>query len=246
MPLYNPVAIPAGSSTGGDLTVTGNLIGQHDVSAGGNLIGSAGNGLKLLAGGTPLTPTAAATLYGLSATNLPAYVSPSGQIASVGGVLQAQSSTVTVANTASPTALQSYTVPAADAAAGAVYELTGQGVYSDTGTPTLQFILYWGGVAGTALVTVPAVTLPLNITNSPFSYTATVNFRSTTSAFAVVTLNIDTSVATDLCSTYVGTPTAAVTVTTTGANALTMGVTWGTASSSNTISLNGGMVERLA
>ncbi|MET7477642.1 glycosyl hydrolase family 28-related protein [Streptomyces sp. NPDC005648] len=163
----------------------------------------------------------------------------------LGGVVQAQTSTITVANTTSPTALTSFTFPANDVAAGTVYRLTGYGVYSTTGTPTLQFVLYWGGTAGVALATIPAITTA-TLTSAPFWYDAEVTFRSTTSAFGALRLELATSTTTDATSTYVNTPSASTTVASNATKALTVGVTWGTASSSNTISLLGGHVERIA
>ena len=171
---------------------------------------------------------------------------PSGLVETLAGLVQAQSSTVTVSNTITATALSSFTVPANDPAAGSVYRVEGYGVYSTTGTPTLQFILYWGGTTGTVLASIPAVTLPSSITNAPFRYQATVTFRSTTSAVAQLALYLDTSTTTDSVSSYLAVPSSATTVTTTSANALAVGVTWGTASSSNTISLLGGTVDRVA
>jgi hypothetical protein len=168
---------------------------------------------------------------------------PQGLVQIPGGLVQAQNAPNTVANTAVLTALQTFTVPANDPAAGTVYQLTGYGVYSDTGTPTLTFTLQW---AGTTIAVTPAVTLPANITNAPFTYTAVVNFSSTTSTFAVINLTVDQSVTTDLANSYVATPTAATTVVSSGASALTMAVTWSAASASNTITINGGYVERLA
>jgi hypothetical protein len=163
----------------------------------------------------------------------------------LGGVVQSQTSTVTVANTASATALTSFTFPANDVAAGTVYRLTGYGVYSTTGTPTLQFILYWGGTGGVALATIPTITTA-TLTNAPFWYDAEVTFRSTTSAFGALRLELGTSTTTDATTTYVNTPSASTTVVSNATKSLAVGVTWGTASSSNTVSLLGGHVERIA
>jgi hypothetical protein len=154
-------------------------------------------------------------------------------------------STTTVANTSSLSTLQTATVPANDPQAGAVYSFTGYGVYSVTGTPTLTFALYWGGTGGTAIASVPAITAASGITSAPFFYEGLVTFRSTTSLTAVINLTIDTSASTDLSATYISTPTTATTVTTTGSNALAMGFTWSAPSSSNTISLLGGTIQRI-
>lgn len=194
---------------------------------------------------TPATPASGNATFTNSAGQLSS-VSATGLVAIIGGVTQATSATTTVANTASATALQSYTVPANDPIAGAVYTMTGYGVYSDTGTPTLTFTLYWGGVAGTSLTAVPAITLGSGVTNVPYSYTVTVNFRSATSAVATINLSLGTSAATDAASSFVAVSASPVAVTSTSANALTLGVTWSAASASNTISLLGGFVERIA
>lgn len=167
----------------------------------------------------------------------------SGLVQTVGGTVQAQTSTTTVANTTTATALTGFSVPAGDPAAGAVYRLRGYGVYSTTGTPTLAFALNWGG---TAIATVPAITLPSSISAAPFTYEGEIVFRSGTSATGMLRVMIDTSKTTDAASTYLGVSAAAVTVTTSSAETLAVAATWGTASASNTISLLGGSVERIA
>jgi len=170
---------------------------------------------------------------------------PQGLVIIESGLVQSTTSTTTIANTAALSTLETFTVPANDPVAGAVYEMTGYGVYSTTGTPTATFALYWGGTGGTLIAAIPAITTA-TLTNSPFFFRALVNFRSTTSLTAVINLSFDTSTVTDAVQSYVGTPTAATTVTTTGANALAMGFTWSAASASNTISLLGGDVRRVA
>jgi hypothetical protein len=171
---------------------------------------------------------------------------PQGLVNTLSGSVQATTATTTIANTTALSTLETFTVPANDPVTGAIYEMTGYGVYSVTGTPTLTFALYWGGTAGTLIAAIPAITATSGITNSPFFYRALVNFRSTTSCTAVINLSIDTSAVTDLASSYIGTPTAPTTVTTTANSALAMGFTWSAASASNTISLLGGDVRRIA
>lgn len=161
----------------------------------------------------------------------------------VGGSLATVTSTTTIANSAALTALQAFTVPANDPITGSCYRMTGFGVFSVTGTPTLTFALYWGGTGGTSIAAVPAVTAAAGITSAPFRYEALVCFRSTTSCTAVLMLDIDTSAATDATSRFVATPTAASTVTTNVNSDLTIGFTWSAASASNTISLLGGSTE---
>jgi len=168
---------------------------------------------------------------------------PSALVETIGGLVQAQLSTTTVANTTTPTALTSFSVPANDPSAGSVYRLRGYGVYSTTGTPTLAFTLAWGG---TSVSSVPAVTLPSSVTGATFSYEAELVFRSSTTVVGMLRILIDTSKTTDAAATYVGASSAAVTVTTSSANALAVKATWGTASSANSIALVGGSVERVA
>lgn len=204
------------------------------------------NGITSLpVSGTPATPASGSVQFTNSAGSA-STVSSTGLVSVLGGGVQSQTTTVTVANTNALTSLQSFTVPANDPQAGSIYAMYGYGQYSDTGTPTLTFTLLWGGTGGTTLTTIPAITLGSSITNVPFFYRAIVNFRTATSAWANVTLNLATSAATGAVSSFTNTASTATTVTSNVASALTMGVTWSAASSSNTISLFGGGVERLA
>ena len=183
------------------------------------------------------TVLARATAGGLQLTQ------PSALVQTIGGAVQAQTSTTTVAGTTTATALTSVSIPAGDPSAGAVYRLRGYGVYSTTGTPTLALTLAWGG---TAVAAVPAVTLPSSVTGATFSYEAELVFRSATSVVGMLRTLIDTSKTTDAAAAYVGASAAPVTVTTSSAKALAVTAAWGTASSANTVSLLGGSVERIA
>lgn len=162
------------------------------------------------------------------------------------GVPQVQSSTTTVANTATETVLQTYTVPANEPIAGSVYHVTGYGTYSTTGTPTLQFTVRWGGVAGTITAQVPAITTPSGVTNALFWYDGMLTFQSATTVFAAFNLEFGTSTTTDQATSYIASTSTATTVTTSSASALVVTAKWGTASASNTISINGGCVRKLA
>ena len=168
---------------------------------------------------------------------------PSTLVETIGGVVQAQTSTATVANTTTATALTGVTIPAGDPSAGSVYRLRGYGVYSTTGTPTLALTLAWGG---TAVAAVPAVTLPSSVSGASFSYEAELVFRSSTTVVGMLRVLVDTSKTTDAASTYLGASGSPVTVTTSSAKSLAVTAAWGTASSSNSISLVGGSVERIA
>lgn len=152
-------------------------------------------------------------------------------------------STTTVANSAALTNLQAPTVAANQPQVGTVYRVTGYGIFSTTGTPTLAFQLFWGA---TNLASIPAITTASGITNGLFRYEAEITFRTTTSCTATLELNLGTSTATDAASLFVAAPTVPVTVTTSSASTVAVAVQWGTASPSNTISLLGGVIERIA
>ncbi len=188
-------------------------------------------------------PTGGLLLY-CNANNQLVMRTNSGMTPKVAGVLTTVTSTTTIANSAALTALHTATINANDPISGSTYRIVGYGVYSVTGTPTLTFALYWGGIAGTVLAAVPAVTAASGITNAPFRYDAKVVFRSTTSCTAMMKMELATSAATDLTASYVNVPSAVATgLTTTADTALTVGFTWSAASASNTISLLGGDIN---
>ena len=154
-------------------------------------------------------------------------------------------SSTTVANSAALSTLQSYTVPAGEPHAGSVYQMRGYGFYSVTGTPTMAFTLYWGGIGGTAIASIPTITAASGISFASFEYDVVLTFRSATSVTAELTLTIVTNTSTGATSRYVGVPASATTVTTASASALAVGFQWGAASASNTITLFGGRTARL-
>jgi len=159
-------------------------------------------------------------------------------------VSSAITGSTTISNTAALSTLETVTVPGNDPQTGSVYRVVGYGVYSTTGTPTMTFALYWGGTGGTLIASIPAITAG-TLTSAPFYYDAVVNFRSTTVVTAVIRLNLDTSTSTDATSTFVGTPGVGTTVSSSSNSALSVGFTWGTASASNTISCQGGYLEKI-
>lgn len=150
--------------------------------------------------------------------------------------------TATVANTAALTNLESLPLPGGQARVGSMYRITGYGVYSTTGTPTLGFQLYWGS---TNIGTIPGITTPSGITNASFKFSAEVTFRSATSCTADIEVRLGTSTSTYAASAYLNVPTGAVGVTTSSSQNLTVASQWSVASASNTISLLGGGVEKV-
>lgn len=194
----------------------------------------------------PAAVSAAPQLYGLGGQ--PAWVNPQGLTGSLvgcqGGL--ATAGIVTVASTASETVLQTLSLPAADAVAGSVYRMTGWGAYSDTGTPTLAFGARLGGVAGTSLATIAATTLGSGVSNVAFKAEVLLNFLSATTAQAYVAVDLGTSTSTNATTRLTSTPSSATTVSLSAAKTLVLTVTFSASSASNTISLLGGMSERLA
>lgn len=226
--------------------------GVNALSTNGNLqigaaadLGDNGAGeLKLATVTTEATsnPVGGVLLYANSAGHLK-WRNPNGVNPVLGGSLSTVTATNTIANSAALTALQAFTVPANDPIQGSAYRVKGFGTYSVTGTPTLTFALYWGGIGGTLIAAVPAITAGSGVTNVPFAYEMTVSFRSSTSCTADIELKLGTSATTDAASLFVATPTAPTTVVTNVNSDLTVGFTWSAASASNTISLLGGTIE---
>lgn len=214
--------------------------------------------LEDIVGGYSTSPTTAHINFDASATGRYTVKNcPTNSGTALGGTLPAlnyipsqkpvaaATSTTTIANSSTLTALQSGTVPAKDPLAGAVYAVEGYGVFSTTGTPTMTFALYWGGTAGTLVASIPAITAPSGVTSAPFRYRAVLTFRSTTSVTAQLDLLLVTNTSTGAASAYTGALSSATTVATSSSSALAVGFTWGTASASNTISLLGGSVSRI-
>lgn len=170
---------------------------------------------------------------------------PQGLVQTLSSAIQAQTSTTTVTGVTAETVLHTVTIPANDPATGAVYHMTGYGVYTGV-SGTLDFITRWGGVAGTLIASVSTAFTVVAATNIPFWYDVTVTFRSTTSCAAAINLEMAQTATggADNAISYVGSPAAATTVTTTGSSALVVDVL--PSVSTTSVSLLGGCVRRLA
>ncbi|MCX5253640.1 hypothetical protein OOK27_05555 [Streptomyces canus] len=159
------------------------------------------------------------------------------------------SAATTVANTTTQTAIATYTIPASDAVAGAVYRIKAWGTLGVTGTPTITFVCKLGGTGGATMVTFPAVTVRSGATDGFWELEfylacATTGGSGTWAPMAKYTHNFLTSVTT---YTPIGPITAApVTRDTTIANDMVLCATWSAASSSNTITCRGFAGERVA
>jgi len=159
------------------------------------------------------------------------------------------SAATTVANTTSQTAIATYTIPANDAVAGAVYRIRAWGTLGVTGTPTITFVCKLGGTGGATMITFPAVTVRSGATDGYWEAEfylacATTGGSGTWAPMARYTHNFLASVTT---YTSVGPITAApVTRDTTASNDMVLCANWNTANASNTLTCRGFAGERVA
>ena len=165
-----------------------------------------------------------------------------------GTVLFTQTSTVTVANTVTETAITdggvgSLTLPANYLVAGRSFRLFGSGFHSNANNNTLRIRVKLGSV--TVLDT--GAQGSNASTNDGFIISANITCRTTGASGTVM--------AQGEYKEFTGTPsahdtyqlvnTATTTIDTTASNAISITVEWGTASASNTISLTNFTVEGL-
>jgi len=173
------------------------------------------------------------------ASSLPLLVTATGLQLVQGGVLPGSllaANGTAVASTASETELAFTVVPAADVVGASTWALRVGCVYSDTGTPTLAFGLRLGGAAGTSLATIAATTLGSGVSGLSAVLECIVQFYSATTAVAQILCDLGTSNSTNATTRLTGTSGAsAVTVSTSAAKHISLTCTWGTSSSSNTI-----------
>lgn len=235
-------------------TTVGNFDGAGNAQLAGNVsvgtlapLGSGGVGvLELATAGTPPANITAGGIVAYAQNGVLKYVNSQGLVNTLTGSQGGITAAVTVANTAAETALQTVAVPASDPIAGAVYHSVAWGIFSWTGTPTIQFTGRWGGTAGTVLAQLPALTLGTAQTNTPFKIESWLNFLTATSVQAVLEIDLTTASASDVANPYICTPTAPVTVVTNVSKNWVLDVTWGTAAAGNTISMLAGFTERLS
>jgi len=143
-----------------------------------------------------------------------------------------------------------FTLPANFLQAGSALKFTAFGTYQTSGTtPTLNLGIYYGGVAGTALAASGAVTTTNTATvNWPWRLELITTIRSTGTAGTAMSqgfLGLATSLTAWTTYPVPVVALATVTIDTTAAKALTVGATWGTAASTNTMTLHGFYVESL-
>ncbi|MEV6504783.1 hypothetical protein AB0M61_01510 [Streptomyces sp. NPDC051642] len=269
---YSNASIPASgswveiASNGASFTMTGTRTVTLNGTAGSAVklatlvSGDSVNRLEVTADGTMnWGPGSGASDVGLARTSANTLGTLVGDHWKVGGDLKlvngattfrnALSAATTVANTLTQTAIATHTIPANDAAVGAVYLVRAWGTLGVTATPTITFVCKLGGAAGTAMVTFPAVTVRSGATDGFWDLEfyvvcAATGGSGTWSPMAKYTHNFLTSATT---YTPVGPITSApVTRDTTVSNDMVLCATWSAASASNTITCRGFTGQRIA
>ena len=122
---------------------------------------------------------------------------------------------------------------------------TGYAIASNTGTPTLNLGIYYGGVAGVALATSGTITTTTAMTNWTWRFEVHSEVITTGSSGTIRSygwIDIPTS-ATAVTRQQMNGTAQDVTVNTTTSSALTAGATWGTSNASNTLTLKGFVIE---
>lgn len=161
------------------------------------------------------------------------------------------SAQVTVANTVTATNLTSFTVPANDMVVGATYRVKAWGTVSTTGTPTVKIQYNLGSTQLAATGVLTPVTAAL--TNKAWSCEAYFTVLSTGTSGTVLGHMMFPDFTQ---STIAGNPSttpriiedggSVSTVNTTISNTMSLTFTWGTASTSNTITCYGVIAERVS
>ena len=131
---------------------------------------------------------------------------------------------------------------------GQRWRLTAYGIFSNTSTPNLTLGFYYGGVSGVALLTSGAIATTTGATSWPWEMQMLMEVRSIGSSGTVWCkgwLDLPTSLTAISRTSMPATQTQPVTINTTTNSALTAGATWGTNSSSNTLTCEGFIVEQM-
>ncbi len=165
-------------------------------------------------------------------------------------VVNATSDATAVANTTTETVLfPNITIPANTLQDSRAWIVKARGKHSTTGTPTLTFLAYLGGIAGTLLCKSAAITCGSTSTNALWTVEIEFTVRANGSSGSVMangvaevfagaapTVGSATACSARCAMTNGGVVTpAAATVNLTADQAFALSVIWGTASASNTI-----------
>ncbi len=153
------------------------------------------------------------------------------------GAAYASSTSATDVSPANP---QYLTVP--PLYVGQKFHLVAYGIFSNTSTPNLTLGFYYGGVAGTALLTTALTATANGVTAVPWHMEAYVEVKTLGTSGTVWCkgwCDFPTALATITRTPMPVTQTQPITVDTTTAKAITAGATWGTSSASNTLTCEG-------
>jgi hypothetical protein len=141
-----------------------------------------------------------------------------------------------------------YVVPANYMYVGQRWKIRGYGIFSTTSTPTLLVGIYYGGVAGTAIAATAAIATGNGAASWPWRIECDINVRTVGSSGTVWAngrFELGTSL-TALTPYWIpSSQTQPVTISTTTANAWSIGAQWGTANASNTITCEDYIIELL-
>lgn len=233
------------------LSVSGGATVSKSLSIGGTAsLGGAQGALGIKNVTTAPTATPSGGLILTSSGGRPLLYSAAGTNAEYMGGAYGLSpvSPVTVANTTTETTIGSVTIPANDAVIGAVYRLSAWGHASTTGTPTLRFRAF---LAANQLAATQAFTTGTTVTNKAWScevLLVCLGTGGTGSWFGNLTCIESVSVAGAAPTTAAARNDGGATVSnaTTSSNTFDLKATWGTASSSNTLTCRGFVVTRIA
>jgi hypothetical protein len=130
---------------------------------------------------------------------------------------------------------------------GQRWRFVGWATASNTSTPTLNLGVYYGGVAGAALATSGAITTTSSMSSWLWKievYSEVRSLGSSGTIYSFGLIYIPTSSTAVTVQQMSGTAQT-VTVNTTTNSTLTFGATWGTSSSSNTLTVQGWSIEQM-
>lgn len=160
-----------------------------------------------------------------------------------------------VANTTTETIIYpNFTIPANYLQGDRLIRLRAYGKLSTTGTPTIQFAVRLGGVAGTLLAQTEAITNGSGVTNLNWSLSAVIQVRSNGSSGTVLAMgdctvqtnaSADPTVKGHVFSVSGGDAPATASLDLTADQALSLTAKWSAASASNTLTGVFYMIESL-
>lgn len=182
----------------------------------------------------------------------PQVTTPDGLSWNVQGSQLAATSAVTVANTATATAIATLTVPKGGPVAGTRFRVTAFGTFGTETTPgALTVSVNWGGPAGTVIVSfvtgTSAPALTASLSGAPVQIEAEIYFRTSSTATGWVKMTFgNAGTATTAPVIAMATVTTPVTVTVSAAEALALVWKWTTANASNTVTIASSAIERVS